>query len=240
MIIFPLVAAGVSTAFSAMLLRRFTERRRLQELGWGVALAMYAIASAMVAIGISAGWTPLAYKTFYLFGAMLNVPWLALGSIALLDKKVVSYAALVIVVALSLFGLFRVGSAHVTRSITATTSAGSISQQVFGTDDIPSGKDAWRTESQVRTLAQYYSTFAYLIVVVIASLTSFKRRGVSPPRDRVRANLLISIGVTVVAAGSTALVKIGRGSAFSIALAVGVSLMFSGFLYAGRAAKPQA
>ena len=50
--------------------------------------------------------------------------------------------------------------------------------------------------------------------------------GVAPPKERVRANLLIAIGVTIVAIGSTALVRYAKGAAFSITLAIGVSVMF--------------
>jgi hypothetical protein len=38
-----------------------------------------------------------------------------------------------------------------------------------------------------------------------------------------------------VAIGSTALTRFSRGAAFSITLAIGVSVMFFGFLLAGRA-----
>ena len=43
--------------------------------------------------------------------------------------------------------------------------------------------------------------------------------------------------MTIVALGSTALTRVGRGSAFSIALAVGVVVMFLGFRIAARATR---
>ena len=39
-------------------------------------------------IGVAAGWTPLSFKLYYLFGAILNVPWLALGTVELLRQPV--------------------------------------------------------------------------------------------------------------------------------------------------------
>jgi 1,4-dihydroxy-2-naphthoate octaprenyltransferase len=199
---------------------------------------MYAIASMAVMLGITQRWDPTLYRIFYLFGAMLNVPWLALGSIALFNKKPLSYGALGVVLALSVFGLLRVIGAHVTDTITASSAAGARIKNVFGGYQIPSGKDVWLNEPGVRSLAIYYSTIAYLVVVGIASYSSFTHGGRKPPQDRVRGNLLISIGVTIVAIGSTALVRIGRGSVFSVTLAIGVATMFAGFLYASRAPKP--
>jgi hypothetical protein len=87
----------------------------------------------------------------------------------------------------------------------------------------------------VRSLAIWYSTIAYVVVVGIAAATSRPRKGVAPPKERVRANLLIALGVTIVAIGSTALVRYGRGAAFSVTLAIGVAVMFVGFLLASRA-----
>src|SRR5438309_9985237 len=88
------------------------------------------------------------------------------------------------------------------------------SVRVFDQKDIPSGKDVWRKDSSVRSLAMWYSIVAYVIVVGVALLSSRSRKGVAPPKERVRANALIAIGVTIVAIGSTALVRYGRGGAF--------------------------
>jgi hypothetical protein len=54
---------------------------------WSVALAQFGLASAALAWGIGFGWTPLVYRAFYYFGAILNVAWLALGTIWLLAPK---------------------------------------------------------------------------------------------------------------------------------------------------------
>jgi len=51
----------------------------------------------------------------------------------------------------------------------------------------------------------------------------------------VRANLLIAVGVPIVALGCAAIVRYSRGAAFSITLAIGVTVMFVGFLLASRA-----
>jgi len=240
MIIFPLIATVVSSVFAALLLRQYAKKRRIPQLAWGVSLAMFAVASIVVMYGTSQNWDATSYKIFYLFGAMLTVPWLALGSVALLNKRELTLPALAIVIVLSVFGFFKVVSSHPCEAVTGPDRVckPAVSQppsaQVFGRKNIPSGSVVWKNDSSVRSLAVWYSTVAYVIVVGIAVVTSRKRKGVAPPVERVRANLLIAVGVTIVAIGSTALVKYGRGAAFSITLAIGVTVMFGGFLLASR------
>lgn len=76
-----LVATVVSGLFSFRLLARWRERRANRALVyWGASLAMFCLASAALTVGASIGWNAAIFRVFYLFGAVLNVPWLALGS----------------------------------------------------------------------------------------------------------------------------------------------------------------
>lgn len=232
MIAFPLAAAAISVLFSVALLRRFGRRRRLAELAWGVALAQYAVASLAVAAGVGGGWDPTLYRIFWLFGALLNVPWLALGSIALLGNKVASMAALVLVAVGSVWALVAVGG-------------GDLDRVALETRQIPKGSDVWCSNAAftpscdpARSLARLYSLPSFAIVALIAVLSGRRRRGVRPPPERVRANWIIAAGVTLNAIGGFALVSKGRGGPFSIVLAVSVTVMFAGFVLASR--QPQA
>ncbi|MGZ4104151.1 MAG: hypothetical protein ACXVQY_05860 [Actinomycetota bacterium] len=243
MIVFPLIATVVSAVFAVLLLRQYARKRRVQQLAWGVSMAMFAVASLVVMYASSQTWDPTSYKIFYLFGAMLNVPWLALGSVALLNRRELTMTALVIVLVLSIFGLFKVLSSHPCEAITGprghqtcvAAASTTVENRIFDRKDVPSGSEVWHKDRSVRSLAIWYSTVAYVIVIGIAILTSRPRKGVAPPSERVRANLLIAVGVTIVAIGSTALVRYGRGAGFSITLAIGVVVMFIGFLLASRA-----
>ncbi len=79
-----LVASGVSGVFAATLLRRWWQRGRTNRalLVWGIALGFFCTASVGLLTGVVGGWTSAEFRAFYLFGGVLNVPWLALGSIA--------------------------------------------------------------------------------------------------------------------------------------------------------------
>src|SRR5487761_2001616 len=78
------VATLIAFAFSLSTFERYLERKRPHELAWSIALLMFAIASAALAVGASAGWTGATFRTFYLFGGVTNVPFLATGTVYLL------------------------------------------------------------------------------------------------------------------------------------------------------------
>lgn len=235
MIVFPLAAALISGVFAVLLFRR--SRRRLAQLAWGVALAQYAVASVAVAAGIGGGWDPTLYRLYWVFGALLNVPWLALGSIALLNKRALSAAALALVAIGTVWGFVAVWSSEVV-------------EPALRTEQIPKGSDVWCVESRsiltseitrtcepARGLARTYSLPSFAIVVGIA-VASNRRRDLPP--GRVKGNWLIAAGVTLNAIAGFALIGKGRGGPFSVVLALSVTVMFLGFLAASRPSRPPA
>ena len=221
MIAFPAAATLVSTIFAIQLLTSYAHRKRLPQLAWGIAMTMYAVASLAVAAGVSGGWDPTLYRLYWLFGACLNVPYLALGSVALLQRKPVTVTVLLFVVVATIIAVGVVASS-------------SIHSAAVGTKDIPRGSTAWGKGTLSAKLPTYTSIPAYVIVVLIAIASS---RGRRLPLHRVRGNWLIAIGSTLVAAGAP-FARYGRGSAFSVFLAVGVIVMFLGFRLASRAPRP--
>lgn len=223
MVFLPAFSAVVSIAFASALFLRFRGDRKAYHLAWGISMTAFAVASLAVAAGMSGGWDPTLYRIFWLFGALLNVPWLATGSIALVAKRHVTIAAFAASTVGTAFAIFAVARDPVMSS-------------AFPTDAIPSSGQAWGDASPQPSLLTFYSIIPYLIVVAIAGWTSRTRKGLRPPAGRVRGNALIAFGVTVVAVGGFALRRLDdSGAAFSVALAAGVTMMFAGFLAAARA-----
>lgn len=85
-----LVASAVSALFAGTLLRRFVTRGRTNRalLYWGLAMVLFCVAALGLLTGVVGGWTSAEFRVFYLFGGVLNVPWLALGSIAVNARSV--------------------------------------------------------------------------------------------------------------------------------------------------------
>jgi hypothetical protein len=218
--VFPLAAAIVSGYFSWLLGVQFSAKRRLNVLSWSIALGMFSLASAAAAVGGLVGWSPPIFRTYYLFGAVLNVPVLALGTVYLLAPRRAANGLALFLIAASFVAAFVVFNADL-------RSAG------LDTEGIPRGSQV--LSEDVRLLSRYFSITGFL-VVVSGALWSAARlaRGRQPNLRRLAAaNLLIALGTTVVAIASE-MARIASGSVedlvFAAGLFIGVSVMFAGFL----------
>ena len=134
--VFPLIAAAVAAAFAGLLIRQYVARRRSHQLLWAIALLMYAAASVAVAVGALNGWGRLAFEMYWLFGAVLNVPFLAAGELQLLIRnRTVELAIDVVLVFLVAYSISVVrGAAYDSAALTQQLPSG---KDVFGTAPRP-------------------------------------------------------------------------------------------------------
>ncbi len=214
--VFPLAAAGVAGAFSLSLSKGWRARRRPNLLAWAVALAMFALASGAAAWGLLWGWSSGVFRTYYLFGAVVNVPVLALGSIYLLAPRAAGHVAAFVVAWASLWAAFKVIGAP-------------LDQVALATSSIPAGSAVIGESS--RALSRAYSYAGFLVVVGGALWSAYKlrRRNQYDLRRLAVANSLIALGTLVVAVAS-GFARYGRGAVFAVGLLAGISVMFAGFL----------
>jgi hypothetical protein len=218
--IVPLAAAAVALVFALLLARQFLARRRSYQALWAMALAMFSAASFAVYLGVLGGWSIGEYRVFWLFGAVLNVPFLAAGELVLLaPRRPLATAVLLLLLFGSAFAFSRILSAHL--------AAGALR------GDLPSGSDVFSRDHFALTLARLYSFPAYFVLVAGAVWSARGMRGRPEVRDRFVGTVGIVAGATIVAAGS-AFAATGNAIGFSLTLAVGVAVMFWGFLRASR------
>lgn len=218
--VFPLLAAAVSGVFAAQLGQQFVTKRRPHQLAWSLALLMFSVASFAAAMGMLGGWTPFWFRLFFLFGAIVNVPVLALGTLYLLGPRRLGH---VVSLGAAILTVFAAGA--VFTSVLEPDA-------LFVTGRIPRAREV--LPNSILLLARYAS-FAGFFVVVSGALWSawrLSRRPEGHLRRLAAGNILIAAGTTVVAAASGfASVKGSVGSTiFSVGLLVGVSIMFAGFL----------
>lgn len=218
--IFPLVAAVIALVFAAVLAQRVADRWRPHEAVWVLALLMYAVASGAMFLGVSGGWIPFHFRLYWLFGAVLNVPFLLAGEVYLLARRAVAHGFLLALVVLSVIAAVSVFTATFHR--TPLTGA------------LPLGKDVFGDGSLPYRLAQYYSLPAYFLLLGGLVWSALQMKGKPALRDRTAGTFGIAAGATIVAVGS------GIGAAFhvvplfSVSLAVGIAVMFWGFLRVSR------
>jgi hypothetical protein len=218
----PGVAAAASAAFAAAVLRQYAARRRPHQLAWGIALGMFALASVALTLGVTAGWTPLSFKVYYLFGAVLNVPWLALGTVWLLARRSTGRAYLAGLALFTALGVVLVGLARVT----SADLAGRL---------LPEGKEFLPVA--VRVLAVLGNTVGTLVVVGGAVASGLAVRSRRELRPRFEGNLLIALGV-LLAAGGGVFAFLASSDKLALGLALGASVMYLGFRRASAPARP--
>jgi hypothetical protein len=218
----PCVATAASAAFAAAVLRQYAARHRPHQLAWGIALSMFAAASLALTVGVAAGWTPLWFKLYYLFGAVLNVPWLALGTVELLGGHTTRRLYAVGLGAFTVLSVVLVALARVTPA----DLAGRL---------VPEGKEFLPVA--VRALAVVGNTVGTLIVVGGAVASGLALRTRRDLRPRFEGNLLIALGV-LLAAGGGVFAFLASSDKLALSLALGASVMYLGFRRASAPARP--
>ncbi len=246
--VFPLAAAIVAVAFAGLVGKEFAARPRPYLAAWAVALLMFAAASFAAFLGILNGWTPSEFRVYWLLGAVLNVPYLALGELLLLFRERRVQVGLFLVVLFgTAFALNVVRTAAVSNTALAARdlplgkdvfAPGGVAPVGIGPVGIAPGGGFLPTPSSdlAYRLAQYYSYPAYVILVAGAAWSAWRMRKAPHLRNRFLGTLGIAVGATIVAIGSGVGAGLDVVPVFSVCLALGIAVMFWGFLRASRPA----
>jgi hypothetical protein len=214
-------AAMVGVAFGLSTFERWLRGRRPHELAWSAALAMFAVAAGALAFGAQAGWSGPDFRVFYLFGAIADVPVLALGTVYLLAGRRAGGA---VALGVALGCTFAAGVV-VTAPFRAPLPVNELVQgsKVFG--PLP------------RILAAVGSAGGAVVIFggsVWSAWRVWRRHG---DRRFVWSNGLIAAGTLVLGASGTLNSVFGAMTAFAVTLLVGIAVIFAGFLLAaGRRA----
>ncbi len=207
----PLLAGIVGAAFSAAVMRQYIARRRPYQAVWGAALAMFAAAALLEAAGVGSGWTPAIYKAYYLLGGLLNVGWLAAGTVYLLASNRVGHAAAIAMAVVTLLSLAVVGNAHVDVSRLHT-------QFPNRALDVPA------------IFPALINSLATLVLVGGAAWSAFAAYRRHSPPGRVVGTALIAAGALVVGADHSVAQLTGLIVLQPLSEAIGIVVMFGGYL----------
>ncbi|CAB4932569.1 unannotated protein [freshwater metagenome] len=187
---------------------------------------MFAAGSASLWVGAALGWGEWSFKSFYLFGAILNVPFLALGTIELLagPQHGRRWAAII-----SLLGAFCTGLI--------------VSAQLLGPiepDVLPQGREIFGPGPRIA--AAVGSGVAAMVIIGGALWSAWRllrqRRSVGAasgpsglsPRRLALANLLIAAGTIILSAGGVLNSVVDEMNGFALSLVAGIAVIFIGFL----------
>ncbi len=122
----PFISSAIMLAFVVVVLRRWWRRKAPHMLVWGIGLSMFGVGTLMGAYSAVA-CNNVAFRAWYLFGAMLTAAWIGQGSVYLLAKRPIPHATLAVLVVVSLASLY--GIATLTLDSTTASSDLSLSEQ---------------------------------------------------------------------------------------------------------------
>jgi hypothetical protein len=210
--VIPLIAGAVGGAFAAVVGRQYSSRRKTYQAIWAVALAMFAAAALFETAGQAFGWSDATYRGYYLFGGLLNVGWLGLGSLLLLASPRTGRIAITVMVLISIVALVRVLIAH--------TDPHLLKAQVpaRGAIDVPA------------VLPLITNLGGSLLLIGGAAWSAWRAARAGAPRNRVVGLAVLAAGAFIVAGGHTYAQTKGVYAIQPISEALGIVAMFVGYL----------
>lgn len=205
-----LLAGLAATAFSLDLWMDYRRRPRPHIAAYATGMTMFAVATWAFFVGITYGWSGPTYRIFFLFGAVLNIPFLALGSMFLVVGKRAGHVMALLLAALT----------AISTTLTATVP---FANPLPGSG-VP--EDIFESGFGPRLFAIIGGATGATILIVLAMVSVFRfwRKN----RRIVWGNLLIVGGTFAAASGGTGL-ALGEGGAFALSLLVAVTLIWAGY-----------
>jgi hypothetical protein len=205
-----LLAALAALGFSIDLWLDYRRRPRPHIAAFGTGMSMFAVATMAFYLGLTIGWSGPLYRTFYLFGAILNIPFLALGSMFLVVGRRSGHAMAVALGALTAI------SATLTSTVAFATPL----------PDTGVPHDVFASGFGPRLFAIIGGATGSTILIVLALVSAL--RFWKKNRSIVWGNLLIVGGTLAAASGGTGL-ALGESSAFAVSLLAAVTLIWAGY-----------
>jgi hypothetical protein len=215
------VAAAVSFLFALVVLQRFLRSRRPAFAAWTLGLLIFAAAAAVQAAGEHAGFSPPLFRAFYLLGGVLGVIWLSTGTLFLLAPRRVAWTVVWLLATVTVVLAFDAAVVQVDSRLLAT-SAGVLGTAVQGGSPLQLGAVA-------------LNILGTLILVGGSGWSAYRLFRDRAGADRVACNVLLTAGALIIAAGFSAAKLAGAGlDTLGVYEAIGITVMFAGFLVLGR------
>jgi hypothetical protein len=210
--VIPLIAAVVGAAFAVVVGRQYLARRKPYQAIWAFALAMFGVAAAFETAGQLAGWSDPTYKGYYLFGGLLNVGWLGIGSLVILAPPRAGRVAVMVMGLISLICVVAV--------LASNTNPALLKAQVpsRGAIDVPA------------FLPLITNLGGSMLLVGGAAWSAWNSARAGAPRNRVLGLAILAAGAFIVAGGHSYAQSKGVYFAQPASEAIGIIAMFAGFL----------
>lgn len=215
------LAALLSTTFGLAVGWRWWQTRREAFAAWTVGLFIFAAAAAVQAAGEQGGFSPALFRAFYILGGALGVVYLALGTVFLLAPRRVAWASTVMLLLIT--AVLAIDAAVVPVDGSRLTT----SEGILG------GAIDRFSLLHIAVIALNVAGTAVLVGGSAWSAWRFARDRAG--FDRVVCNVLLTGGALIIAGGFSAAKTVGSAlSTLGGYEAMGIAVMFAGFLSLGR------
>lgn len=195
-------------------------------------MALFAMAAMSLWWAEARGWSSTSFRFFFLLGAVVNVPWLALGTVYLLAGP---RAGSLVARSLLVFTGFAAGVMIMAPMKNPVAPVG-----------LPTGKDLF--DPLPRVLAAVGSAVPAIVIFggaawsawrvwrgATPAITSAATRQVVSARRLAIGNVLVAAGAAILSASGSLAGRLGADTSFAVTLLAGISVLFAGFLVASNA-----
>jgi len=214
MLVFPLIASLISLVFCLVVFYQYFSRRKPYQFIWGIALLMFGVAAGCEVLGTWLGWNETLVRLYYLFGATLNVAFLGLGTLYLMAPPTVANSSRIALALLSILAVLLIWSAPI------------------DADKLVAAASGWKglhRAGLVTALSITLNTLGSIALIGGALYSAWVYWKQRIYQNRLIGNVLIAVGALTIASGGL-LTRLGQDEYLYIAMAVGITVMFLGFL----------
>src|SRR5512142_3043973 len=214
----------LSIVFTLLVLRQYVERRKMHQLMWTIAIAVWTIGVAAELVAtLSGAWSSLTYRAYYATGALLIPAWLGMGTLYLVMKKRWADLILAVLVALSIIGILLIAFWPIASAQLQTTEGQFVPLKVF-------------PFFPVQLILIVLNTFGAVAFIAGALWSAYRFMRMQSMGERALATALIAVG-GLIAAGAHSLGALGGIELFRISELLALIFIFAGFLLSSPAPK---
>lgn len=210
----PIATTALALGFTAVLLRRYRERRGLHHLSWAIGTVTYAVGTTTESLTTLFGWHEAVFRAWYISGALLGGAPLAQGTVYLLLSRRAANrltALLITVVAVA-----------ATCAILAPLDYAAV--QPFR---LTGRIIEWRW---VRMFSPFINLYAVTFLIGGAILSALRYRKRRETHHRFVGNVCIAVGALLPGIGG-AFTRFGYTEVLYVTELAGLLLIYLGFRY---------
>jgi hypothetical protein len=209
----PILTTLLSAIFGTIIFGRWRARpERLHLAWWAAGVYIYGLGTLAESIVTLAGWNPMAFRLWYVTGALLGGAPLAQGSVYFHFARRTANRMTAFVVAYVLFGAAAV---CLTPLDTSLVEPHRLSGKIM----------VWHW---VRLLSPFINLYAVIFLVGGAILSAIRYRRQQAPSNYVAGNTLIAIGAILPGIGGS-FTRLGYTEVLYVAECIGLILIWRGY-----------